>query len=1001
MNKALLFTAWWLLSITCACAQGGFLFHHLTLEDGLSDLTNEYVYKDSKGFVWISSINGLNRFDGSRITVYKPIAGDSTSMKGENIQSGFYEDSSSMLWFCTYEAINAYDPVHDKFQSYYLGDSSDRVEGYHIFHMDDQSNLWLMVEGHKLYKFHIPTRSFQYITTFEQQFLKAMAYCPGGRVEKIFLYTAFTPGISILNLIDQNEVSGLVHLDEFIPGSPIVPKAMINEGDSLLWIAAADELVRYHISSGQATSTPLDEILTLHNYNDTLLLVSVEEGGVWEYHKTRNVLTHQYQPVERDPHSLLGRRIKYISKDRDQGFWFTSVGRGISYAYPAKRKFNLLHPVSREEAANLKFIPIGFKEFENGDIFCATNIGGLYTLSRDGSIKSHWKAKDEASDARVRNIYSIYTDSKKNIWLHSFRGLSVIPAHTNTIVPVTNEDRVFLTAMELADGRLIFSFVEGGLYEVKFHDGVYDVQPFLEDKYEKPYLPAWQDKKGTIWLNENLQKFILINSTDYSTMAELPISGITSGFVEMDSTVWVASSSGLYEVDAGRLQLRNAYNEKNGLSCSAITNMLVDQKKRLWLSCRNEIVVFDTGDKSIHAFSQNDGLPPSQVSLYGAYQFQDGEMWFSSADGITSFYPDKIDLIDINAVPQITEIFINDQPPFEPLTCMLSDATHITEIRELKFSYRYNTLSFVVNALEYSAPGTNKVSYMLAGFDDQWVDAPSGSTARYPNLPQGKYTFRVKAANSDGVFNSQVRELIITITPPFYYTWWFILLSVLAAIALVAYIVYLNFSKKLELQKVRLRLYENLHDDVGSRLTAIVLTAEDVIRDDKAVHPKVQHINTIAKSTVGNMRRLVWATDPQNDSMNSLVQKIRHDRTLILDEKVAFHIDIQESLQQRQLPGEIRYQLTSIINEALNNISKYAQASNVWVRFDKKEKHMCMSIRDDGVGFNPDEKSNDKVRSSGYGVENMKKRVRRIKGDILITSAPGAGTLIEVLVPMP
>ncbi len=149
------------------------------------------------------------------------------------------------------------------------------------------------------------------------------------------------------------------------------------------------------------------------------------------------------------------------------------------------------------------------------------------------------------------------------------------------------------------------------------------------------------------------------------------------------------------------------------------------------------------------------------------------------------------------------------------------------------------------------------------------------------------------------------------------------------------------------------------------------------------------------------MRRLVWATDPQNDSMNSLVQKIRHDRTLILDEKVAFHIDIQESLQQRQLPGEIRYQLTSIINEALNNISKYAQASNVWVRFDKKEKYMCMSIRDDGVGFNPDEKSNDKVRSSGYGVESMKKRVRRIKGDLLIRSAPGAGTLIEVLVPMP
>jgi ligand-binding sensor domain-containing protein len=1001
VNRVLILTACWLLSMTCARAQGGFLFHHLTLEEGLSELTNEYVYKDSKGFVWISSINGLNRFDGSRIRVYKPIAGDSTSIDGEIIQSNFYEDSSSLLWFCTYEAINAYDPVHDRFRSYFLGDSSERVEGYHIFHLDDQSNLWLMVEARKLYKFHIPSKSFRHITTFEEPYLKAIACGHQGNVEKIFLYTAFTPGISILNLDDQDDVIRLDRLDGLVTVPPIIPKAMINEGDSLLWIAGEDELVRYQISSGKATSTPIEKILTLENYNDTLLLISVDEEGIWEYHKNKNVPVHQYQPVDREPHSLLGSRIKYISGDRDQGFWFTSVGRGISFAYPAKRKFKLLHPVSREETVNLKFIPIGFKELGNGDVFCATNLGGLYTLSRHGSIISHWKPKDESLDERMRNIYSIFQDRNKNIWLNSFRGLSVIPAHTKDIVPVTNQDRVLLTAVELADGRLIFSANEGGLYEVKSRESEYDVLPFQESKYIKPYIPAWQDKKGTIWLNENLQKFILVSAADYNTIGELPISGIISGFVETDSTVWVASSSGLYEVDAERLLIRKAYNEKNGLSCPAITNMLIDSRKRLWLSCRNEIIVFDTGDKSIHAFSQNDGLPPSQVSLYGAYQFQNGEMWFSSADGITSFYPDKIEMIKIDAIPQITGILVNDQIPSEPLVCLRSDATHITEIRQLQFPYRHNTLSFVVNALEYSAPGTNKVSYMLAGFDDRWVNAFSGSTVRYPNLPPGKYTFRIKAANSDGVFNPELRELYITITPPFYYTWWFILLSVLAAIALVAYIVYLNFSRKLELQNVRLRLYENLHDDVGSRLTAIVLTAEDMIRDEKVVHPRLQHINTIAKSIVGNMRRLVWAIDPENDSMNSLVQKIRHDRTLILDEKVAFHIEIQESLQQRQLPGEVRYQLTSIINEALNNVSKYAQAENVWIRFDRKEKHMSMTIRDDGVGFEPGEKSNDKVRSSGYGVENMKKRVRRIKGDIRITSAPGAGTAIEVLVPLP
>ncbi len=284
--------------------------------------------------------------------------------------------------------------------------------------------------------------------------------------------------------------------------------------------------------------------------------------------------------------------------------------------------------------------------------------------------------------------------------------------------------------------------------------------------------------------------------------------------------------------------------------------------------------------------------------------------------------------------------------------------------------------------------------------DGQWIEAPSGSTIRYPNLQPGPYTLNVKAANSDGKYNPNIRKIELKILSPIYKTLWFKILLVLAAMGLVVYILYLNFSKKLELQKVRLRLYENLHDDVGSRLTAIVLSAEELTRQDHHVNPGLLQISKISKSIVDNMRRLVWAIDPENDSMNSLVQKIRYDKSLILDDKIEFHLDLEPSLKQLIVPGEIRYQLSSIINEAINNISKYAQAKNVWIEFNKSGNALHMIIRDDGIGFNTEEVGRDKVKGSGYGLGNMEKRIARVKGEINVRSKPGEGTTIEVSIPV-
>jgi len=425
----------------------------------------------------------------------------------------------------------------------------------------------------------------------------------------------------------------------------------------------------------------------------------------------------------------------------------------------------------------------------------------------------------------------------------------------------------------------------------------------------------------------------------------------------------------------------------------------MDYKGQLWLTCSNRIIMFDPVTETIRTFDETDGLPHSQINHGVSHQFADGEIWFSSSDGIIRFHPDDIDTLDIPAIPQITTLLINDQAPKIPIVCQRTGATNIAAIEKLILSHRENTVSFIVNSLEYSAPENNFVKYKLEGVDHDWVTAASGSLARYPNLRAGTFSFKVQAANSDGVYSEDVRELVITITPPFYKTWWFISLVALTTLGLIIYIMYLNFSKKLELQNVRLRLYENLHDEVGSRLTSIVFMAEEVAQNN-GHNPKLQQISKVAKSIVGNMRRLVWATDPDNDTMQSLVQKIRMDKSMILDDKIDFHLDLDPKLSDMSLQGEIRYQITSVISEALNNISKYAEAKNVFILIGMQDNDLHLRIRDDGIGFNPEESKVDKVRSSGYGLGNMNKRIDRVNGTLTISSQPGKGTTIDARIPL-
>lgn len=991
-----------LITFTCKIygQQGSLLFHHLKLEDGLSELTNQYVSKDSEGFIWISSISGLNRFDGTVVKRYFPNPDDSLAIHGGLIQSNFFEDTSSQLWFTTYNAINGYDRKHDCFHHYTVTDSlASRLLDYHVFYLDPKNELWLVTGDSILRTFNVFSHKFSFVAKLKSYCQRAMVITNKDRqVKRIYGYTQPAYGILEVLFDEHGNVSDQTFMSTLNKEDLLRPKKIVADGDSVIWIIAENLLVKYNYLNKSVRSLPVKDVLAIEMFNDSVLLVSIEKEGVFEFNKNTLSFGFQYISENNNSLSLLANTINYISKDRDNGFWFSSSDFGLCYAYLGKKKFTNFRPFAIKDRVNSTFNAKNILVDHAGHILCNTG-SGLFELDKSCHIIRKIEIKDPNTNNRLNSINHLFEDNKNRLWMNTSFGLSFIWPSLQTARHLSNFPKTFIEGIELKDGRLIFASNEEGLFEV--NDRVDSLNQIRPDSLNRSYQSMKQDRRGRIWMNDGLDNYIVLDPYTFNKITEIPITGIYSMMVESGDgrTIWIASSDGLYNIDAENLKLRKFYNESKGFPSVGLNSILIDKTGKLWITSKIGIIVFNPENENSTVYNYEDGLPTTNFNYNSAVQFEDGEMWFGSPSGITKFNPDRLQDIQIKAIPQITGLLINDQPPIKTLVCEKTESTNISEIQKLTFSYRDRTLTFLVNSLEFSAPKRNKVRYWLDGLDKDTIEVPSGSRIRYPNLPSKHFTFCVQAANSDGLYSDYIRKLEIRIRPPFYKTWWFILSMILVTLGPIAYIVYLRISKKLELQNVRLRLYENLHDDVGSRLSAIALSAQELLRQDQTGNPKVQQISKVANSIVGNMRRLVWAIDPENDSMNSLVEKIRYDKSFILDDAVEFHLDLDPHLSQLIVPGEVRYQVTSVVNEALNNISKYAKAKNVWIQLTKKDGELNMLIRDDGVGFDPKSVSNDKVKASGYGLVNMQKRVARVKGSISIDSRLGEGTTIVVKIP--
>ncbi|HSH16183.1 MAG TPA: two-component regulator propeller domain-containing protein, partial [Verrucomicrobiae bacterium] len=509
--------------------------------------------------------------------------------------------------------------------------------------------------------------------------------------------------------------------------------------------------------------------------------------------------------------------------------------------------------------------------------------------------------------------------------------------------------------------------------------------------------------------------------------------GLASDFVrtlheDAAGTLWIGTGGGLSILRNGHGRLHSVTRQQ-GLTDDVISQILEDDDGRLWFGSNRGI--FQAGKEELQAAAEGRlalinpvsyGKAEGMESLECTGGFHpaglktpDGRLWFSTVKGLVMVEPKNLTINKLPPPVLIEELWMNGKAvPLPPATVTAVNPTGKNRASNAAFQLPLgpgvDRLEFRYTALSLVAPEKVRFRHKLEGLDRDWVEAGTRRTAYYTHLPVGDYRFQVMACNNDGVWNEAGQVLAFQVLPAFWQTWWFRAASILAALGSGAWLVRFISVRKLRgkldrlrrrhaLEKERARIAQDIHDDLGARLTQIALVGEIGQHHSDQPREVQTHFHTItrtAREAVQSMDAIVWAVNPRNDSLDNLANYIsQFAQDFFQYTTIRCRLDIPAHLPNHLLSSETRHNLFLAVREALNNVARHSGASEVWVRLHADDHRLVLRIDDDGHGF--------VVPAAGLhgdGLVNMKRRIEEMGGDFAMTSSPGQGTRIRMEVPL-
>ena len=493
---------------------------------------------------------------------------------------------------------------------------------------------------------------------------------------------------------------------------------------------------------------------------------------------------------------------------------------------------------------------------------------------------------------------------------------------------------------------------------------------------------------GSVWVGTYRDGLFLIDATGnvikhYTKSSNPAISNnhILSLCEEGDSILWIGTfGGGLNRLDITKNRIK-IYNQNEGLASDNVTAILLDAEGNIWASTYNGLSCYLRKEGIFRNYYEEDGLTNNEFNYASAFRDRNGALWFGGMNGVQSFYPKDIISQQVNPPLTLTG-FLKYNRQADSLEVTVLNGRKI----ELVTVSPYDSyVQFAWTLPNYFKPEQSKYYVWLEGLEDDWSYIGHQPVIRYHKLPAGKYTLHIKGSDSKGNWSASELSVPIHVKQFYFRTWWFISCCVLLLGGLIFAFTRYRLQRLLEMERMRMRIAGDLHDEVGSMLSGLAMQAEIMELDHQKSDPaKLHRLSEISRLTLSKMRDVVWSIDSRRDQVKDLLDRMRENAEEMLTPKeILFRFELGELPMEKKLPVDERQHLFLFFKEAITNIVKHSNASAVTIQFGQFGDHFELSIHDNGTS------TATNSTSSGFGMQNLEMRAKKLGATFTITRDPG------------
>jgi len=1065
-----LFSFLLLASLFCV-SQSNMNFKKINNKQGLSQNGVLAIFQDKDGYMWFGTHYGLNRYDGFTFKSY--YRGDSINdLCGNTIQS-ILQDNAGNIWISTLEGMSVFNPATETFYNLSKLSNKESIFKNTILSMklidgkilaSSYDGLWEIEPGNKLFTNEIATKVCSEVDTYK---IKLPTKLENIKIYKKDTYNNYlliaNNHIVITKIIDRK----LSVISEIIPdnNTGIVITVIYKDSYSNLW-AGTDNNGLYQIKENkgiysslksytQNTNASLSRITDIIQDNKDNLWVTTRINGVFLIPK-ESLKNNNFSLIKISESEIPSNKFKVVFQSRDNTIWLGSFGNGVFYKNNIATKFKnyQLSNISNNASSVLSnnYIRSIIKDSYNR-LWLGTLFGGLYIYDKESQ-------KNIKLLLNNLSIFALFEIDKTHIWAGTSDGLYLITYNKENVTVekqlLSNEVQgtVFSICSKskkywIGTGKQLFSFILTDNYKVSEITS-YNNKLLLDIKSQNTIRCVKYDPKlNCVWIGlemgglfkaeldakDNISTFVSINQLYKDNTISKYICDI---YLDTDNNYWIGTRNGLihFQTNAtGKIVDVKVFSTLNGLPSNLLQSIQSDKEGNLWLGTNKGLVKFNKSTHEILNYDINDGIQDYEFAEHASFIDNNSVMYFGGINGVSEFSPKNMSHDTFIEPVLIKSVLINGITE--------SNKRALDEDNKLILSHSENNLKFEFIGFNYVNPSKCKYAYMLEGYDKDWVYTTSTNRiVEYLNLPTGKYVFKVKASNEDGVWNTTPTSKSFEIRPSFWVSFPAFILYLTILLGLI-YLVSSITKKRLkiknkellerkyheQIEKInesKLQFFINISHEIRTPLTLIVCSVERLItnlklnkeqeKEAKSIEKNVNQILNLTNELL-EIQKIEIGDYRINVSKNDIVGFLRNkvDAFDSLAAKQNIQLAFTSFHPEFTIWFDI-YALEKVFNNLISNAIKYTKTGGkieILINPNKNFEFIEISVIDNGIGiekenlskiferyYHIDSNKDSYEKGFGIGLSLAKSLIDLHKGTISVTSKPSIGSTFIISLPI-